>query len=136
MKEKYNILIVDVDEEVLKLLERLLKQEGYSVETTQSTEDALKKIKIKKYHIVLTNIIMPNMDGIELLKEIRNYDPMTQIIMMTEHSSMDKILGSLEYGANDYIEKPFKNEEFVIGIINYSVQKLERWRALIIQLVQ
>lgn len=136
MKDKYNILIVDVDEEVLSMLERLLKQEGYSIETTKSTEDALKKVKIEKYHIVLTNIKMPNMDGIELLREIKKYDPMAQIIMMTEHSTMDKILSSLEYGANDYINKPFHSEEFVIDVINHSVQKLERWRSVIVQLVK
>ena len=125
MKEEYKVLIVDEDEVVLSSLEKLLKQEGYSVVTTQSTEKAFEKIKAQKFHIVVTNIVMPQMDGIELLKEIRKYDPMTQIIMMTEHSTMDKVLSSLEYGANDYIYKPFKSEEFVIDVIKYSIQKLE-----------
>ena len=136
MKEEYKVLIVDEDEVVLSSLEKLLKQEGYSVVTTQSTEKAFEKIKAQKFHIVVTNIVMPQMDGIELLKEIRKYDPMTQIIMMTEHSTMDKVLSSLEYGANDYIYKPFKSEEFVIDVIQYSIQKLERWREVIIQLVK
>jgi len=136
MKEEYKVLIVDEDEVVLSSLEKLLKQEGYSVVTTQSTEKAFEKIKAQKFHIVVTNIVMPQMDGIELLKEIRKYDPMTQIIMMTEHSTMDKVLSSLEYGANDYIYKPFKSEEFVIDVIKYSIQKLERWREVIIQLVK
>ena len=136
MKEEYKVLIVDEDEVVLSSLEKLLKQEGYSVVTTQSTEKAFEKVKAQKFHIVVANIVMPQMDGIELLKEIRKYDPMTQIIMMTEHSTMDKVLSSLEYGANDYIYKPFKSEEFVIDVIQYSIQKLERWREVIIQLVK
>jgi len=136
MKDKYNVLIIDVDAEVLSTLEKRLKQEGYSVETTQSAQDALEKVKLDKYHIILTNITMPDMDGIELLREIKKYDPMTQIIMMTENSTIDKILRSLEYGANDYIDKPFDSEDFVIDVINYSVQKLERWRAVIVKLIK
>jgi len=136
MKDKYNVLIVDVDVEVLSKLEGLLKQEGFSVEMSKSAEDALEKAKFQKYHIVLINIIMPDMDGIELLKKIKNYDPMTQIIMMTENSTIDKILRSLEYGANDYIYKPFCSEEFVLDVINCSAQKLERWRDVIVQLVK
>jgi DNA-binding NtrC family response regulator len=136
MKDIYNVLIVDADEEKLSILERFLKQESYEVEVTQSAKDAFEKVKNKKYHIVITNITMPNMDGIELLKEIKKYDPMTQIIMMAEHSTMDKILNALEYGANDYIELPFKSEEFVKEVIDYSVQKLERWRDVILQLVK
>jgi len=56
--------------------------------------------------------------------------------MMTDGSTMDSILKSLEYGANDYIYKPLKSAEYVLNVIDYSVQKLERWREAIIQLVK
>ncbi|MBU3188918.1 response regulator [Clostridium bowmanii] len=136
MKYKYKILIVDKEEEELSTLKKRLEQEGYKVETTKSAIDAFKKIKGDKYHIVLIDIEMPEMDGLGLLREIKKYDSMTQIIMMTQHSTMDKILGSLEYGANDYIYKPFESEEYVMNIIDHSVQKLERWREAIIQIVK
>ncbi len=55
--------------------------------------------------------------------------------MTAEQSTMEKILSSLEYGANDYIQKPFNSVEHVIQVIEYSVQKLERWRECIIQIV-
>ena len=135
MKYKYKILIVDDEEEVLDTLKKHLEQEKYKVETTIS-DDALEKVKSDKYHIVLIDIVMPQMDGLELLREIKKYDPMTQIIMMTEGSTMDSILKSLEYGANDYIDKPLKSAEYVLNVIDYSVQKLERWREAIIQLVK
>ena len=135
MKNKYKILIVDEEVVVLCTLKKPLEQEGYIVETTQSAINAFEKVKSDKYHIVLTNIIIPEMDGLELLRIIKKYDPMTQIIMMTECSTMDKILSSLEYGANDYVYKPLKNAEYVIRVIDYSVQKLERWREAIVQII-
>ena len=136
MKYKYKILIVDQDEEVISTLRKRLEQDGYKVETAQSAIEAFEKIKSDKYHIVLIDIAMPKIDGVQLLREIKKYDPMTQIIMMTEHSTMDKILSSLEYGANDYVYKPFKSEEYIMDVIGYSVQKLERWREATIQIVK
>ena len=136
MKYKYKILIVDKEEEKLSTLKEHLEKEGYKVETTKGATDAFEKIKGDKYHIVLIDIAMPEMDGLQLLREIKKYDSMTQIIMMTEHSTMDKILSSLEYGANDYMYKPFKSDEYVMNIIDHSVQKLERWREAIIQIVK
>ena len=136
MKYKYKILIVGDEEEASCTLKKHLEQEGYRVETTRSATDAFEKIKSDKYHIVLIDIVMPQIDGLELLSQIKKYDPMTQIIMMTEYSTMDKILSSLEYGANDYIYKPLKSAEHVMNVIDYSVQKLERWRAAILQIVK
>ena len=135
MKNKYKILIVDEEEVVLCTLKKHLEQEGYIVETTQSGTNAFEKVKSDKYHIVLINVVMPEMDGLELLKEVKKYDPMTQIIMMTECSTMDKILSALEYGANDYIYKPLENVEYVMSVIDHSVQKLERWREAIVQII-
>ena len=136
MKCKYKVLIVDKEEEVLCTLKKILEQETYVVETTRNATDALEKIKSDKYHIVLIEIDISGMNGIELLKEIKSYDALTQVIMMAEHSTMEKILSSLEFGANDYIPKPFKNMEQVVQVIDYSVQKLERWRESIIQIVK
>ena len=136
MKDKYRVLIVDNEEEILYTLKKLLDQEAYEVETTLSAINAFEKVKSEKYHIVLVDIGMPEMDGIELLKEIKKYDALTQIIMMTGNSTMDKILSSLEYGANDYILKPFKSVENVKKVIDYSIEKLERWRQSFIEIVK
>ena len=135
MKNKYKILIVDEEEVVLCALKKPLEQEGYIVETAQSGTNAFEKVKSDKYHIVLINVVIPDMDGLELLKEVKKYDPMTQIIMMAECSTMDKILSALEYGANDYIYKPLKKPEYVISVIDHSVQKLERWREAIVEII-
>lgn len=135
MMHKYKVLIADDEEEILCTLKKLLEQETYAVETTRSAVNALEKVKSDKYHVALIDIDMPEMNGIELLKEIKSYDALTQVIMMAEHSTMERILSSLEYGANDYIMKPFISVEHVMQVIDYSVQKLERWRESIIKLV-
>lgn len=64
-------------------------------------------IKNNKFHIVITDIVMPNMNGIDLLKAAKSYDALTQVIMMTGYSTMEITIQSLEFGANDYILKPF-----------------------------
>lgn len=135
MKHQYKVLIVDTEEETLCRLKGLLEQENYAVDTAQNAANALDKVKSDKYHIVLIETDLPEMDGIELLKAIKSYDALTQVIMVARHSTMEKVLSSLEFGANDYIPKPFENMEFVLQVIDYSVQKLERWREAIIRLV-
>ncbi len=127
-KQNYKILIVDDESDILESLKKNLVLEGYRVETTEDSQEALERIKNDKFHIVLTDIVMPKMDGIELLREIKSYDALAQVIMMTGYSTMDKTIKSLESGANDYILKPFKSVEYVISIINLSIDKLERWR--------
>ena len=136
MKEKYKVLIVDKEEDISGALKNLPEKVSFKVETVQNTLHAFEKIKSDKFHIVLVDIDTPEMDGLELLKQIKSYDALTQVIMMSRHSTMDKILSSLEHGANDYIQKPFENEEHVMQVIDYSVRKLERWREAIIQLVK
>lgn len=136
MNNQYKILIVDDDKAVGNLLKEYFKSQEYAVDTSLSAVEALEKVKNTKYHIVMIDIEMPQMEGIELLKRLKKYDPMTQIVMMTESSTIDKILRSLEYGANDYIIKPFKSEDSVLTMIDHSVKKLERWRDAFIQIVQ
>lgn len=135
MKEEYKILIIDDEDEILLSLKKNLILEGYNVETCNDSEEALEMIKNNKFHIVITDIVMPNMNGIDLLKAAKAYDALTQVIMMTGYSTMEITIQSLEFGANDYILKPFKSIEYIIEIIDYSIQKLERWRESIRGLV-
>lgn len=134
MRDKYKILVVK--EEEAAAFKTLQELEGYKIETVESAIKAFEKVKSDKYHIVLIDTDMTDMEGIELLKKIKAYDALTQIIMMTNHSTMEKILDSLEYGANNYIVNPLKDLKEVEKIINYSIEKLERWRESIIEIVK
>ena len=135
MKEKYNILIVDDEDSTLERLKEDLSIRGYGVDLVDHGQKALEKIRQDKYHIILIHIERPDMDGIELLKAIKNYDSLAQVIMMSSDSDMNKILSALEYGANDYIHKSV-NHELILELIDFSVQKLERWRKAMIHLIQ
>ncbi len=135
MKQRYKVLIVENREEALGTFNKLLEGEGYQVENAQTAAEAFEKIQNDKFHIALINTVMADMDGLALLKKIKNYDPLTQVIMMSEGPSMDAILSALEYGANDYIYKPLNNQDYIIQVMNVSAQKLERWRHAIQQIV-
>jgi DNA-binding NtrC family response regulator len=125
---KRRLLIVDDEEELGKALERVLALEGYDTVSVTCPLKALEIIKEKKIHIVLTDIVMPGMDGIELLAAIRNFDPLVQVIMMTGYSTMDKTVKCLEHGAIDYLLKPFSSFDEVIEAVKLAEAKLNRWQ--------
>lgn len=135
MKYRYKVLLVHEKQEVLDTLKEHLEMEGYTAETIQGITEAFERIISDKYHVVLLGLDMPHQSGLELLKEIKKYDPMTQVIVMAEESTMDTILSALEYGANDYVHRPQKDEAYIKTVVNDSVQKLERWRDAIQQIV-
>ena len=126
MYPKFRVLIVDDEQDVAVVLEEFLRMEGYEVSSTSSPLEALEMIKKQKYHIVLSDIVMPKMDGIEFLTQVKQYDALTQVIMMTGYSTMDKTMRCMEAGANDYILKPFKNLSQLAEIIKLSEDKLKR----------
>lgn len=127
MYPNFRVLIVDDEQEVTVVLEEFLRMEGYEVYSTTSPIEALEMIRKQKYHIVLADIVMPKMDGIEFLMQVKQYDALTQVIMMTGYPTMDKTMRCLEAGANDYILKPFKNLSQLAELIKLSEDKLKRW---------
>ncbi len=129
----YRIMILDNETEVSDLFERNFQSAGCHprVETYTDPVTALEMFQKRKYHIILVDIHMQEFDGIEFLKKIREYDPLTQVIVMTRHSTLDRILTCLELGVNDYIVKPFKSNDYVLEVLEDSITKLERWREAI-----
>lgn len=135
MSEKYNILIVDEGEPTLQTFKESLTLQGYKVDLYSKGQTALKKFKEKKYHIVLLHIELPDGDGIELLREMKEYDSLAQIIIMSSNSKMEKIISALEHGANDYIHKPV-TPEILRELVDHSIAKLERWKKAMLHLIQ
>ncbi|SDG69144.1 response regulator [Desulfosporosinus hippei] len=127
MYPELRVLIVDDEEEILIALAQLLRLDGYNVHTASSPITALEMIKGTKYHIILSDIVMPEMNGLELLTQIKEYDPLAQVIMMTGYSTMEITMLSLEKGASDYILKPFKEFKDVSKIVKLNEEKLKRW---------
>jgi two-component system sensor histidine kinase/response regulator len=106
--ENVNLLVVDDDELNRKMFSRLLKRKDYNVETANSGKEALELIENNSFDLILLDIVMPEINGIEILKIIREKYTMTQlpIIMVTARDEVEGIVSCLELGANDYVTKP------------------------------
>jgi two-component system phosphate regulon response regulator PhoB len=116
MKQK--ILVVDDESEAVELVEFNLKQSGYEVVTAADGEEALKKAKLNSPALVVLDLMLPEIDGLEVCKLLRR-DPATAqipILMLTAKAAeIDRVLG-LEIGADDYVTKPFSPRELVLRI--------------------
>lgn len=128
--QKNKVLIVDDEEAMTLLLKMVIEKDGYLVDVANSAAEALLLINRRKYHIVLSDIIMPDMDGLELLREVRKKDPLIQVVMMTASASMNRTMTALELGAADFILKPFDMEQ-VLLVIRLCGAKLKRWQGAI-----
>ncbi|MDW8056243.1 MAG: response regulator transcription factor [Elusimicrobiota bacterium] len=116
--KKYKILVIDDDENILSLITDILEKEGFLVITSTNTEDGFKKAVNSQPDIIITDVSLPNIGGIELTRMLKS-DKKTKhipVIMLTVLSSeTDKVIG-LEVGADDYITKPFSQKELVARI--------------------
>jgi len=110
------ILIVDDEKEVRESLKTILERKGFEVVISEDGEDALKKVKNTGTNIVICDIVMPKIDGIEFLKKARSYNLSIQIIMITGYSTMERCVEAIENGACGYLRKPFLIEDVVKNI--------------------
>jgi len=106
-KIKSRILVVDDEEEVLNTLSKFLTLKGYDVYTAKDGLKAIEKVKEVRPHVVLLDIIMPGMSGIDTLKEIKKIDPRVGVIMATAVTDEELAKRTIQLGAYDYITKPF-----------------------------
>lgn len=104
------ILVVDDEKSIRFTLSALLKKEGYEVDTAQDADAAFELLGERIYDIVLTDIVMPRISGVDLLKAVKSLSPAARVIMMTGAPSLDTVKDSLLSGAFEYIYKPFSKE--------------------------
>ncbi|MBW2516001.1 MAG: response regulator [Deltaproteobacteria bacterium] len=121
MNEK--LLLVDDEEGIRKVLGISLSDSGYTVFTAQSGEEALDIFRRENPAIVLTDIKMPGMDGIKLLRALKQENPDTEVIMITGHGDMDLAIKSLKYQAIDFVTKPI-NEDVLEIALNRAHEKI------------
>jgi len=110
------ILIVDDEKNYLTILSALLEDEGFEVLTAPGGSEALEVHKSSDLDLILTDMKMPKMDGIELLENIKENDPDLPVIMMTAHGTVDKAVEAMQKGAYTYVLKPFDNERLIIYV--------------------
>ncbi len=112
------ILIVDDEPSILKSLSGILIDEGFEVITASNGYEALKIIDTEAPDLILLDIWMPGMDGIETLKEIKKENPYVQVIMITGHGTIETAVNATKIGAFDFIEKPLSIDKVIVSINN------------------
>ncbi len=116
MAPKGIIHVVDDETIIHEVLSQLLTSEGYEVELSSSGEEALQKHSSQAYDVILLDLLMPGLDGIEVLKSIKKMDPQAVIIIITAYASVESAIAAMKMGAYDYIQKPFKHDELLLTI--------------------
>ncbi|MFP7755277.1 sigma-54-dependent transcriptional regulator [Thermodesulfobacteriota bacterium B35] len=108
------ILLVEDDEIMRITVQDRLRRQKWDVEAVAGGMEAMERLRQRNYHLVISDIRMPGMDGLELLDLVRSHSPFTDIIMMTAYGSVEDAIGCLKKGATDYILKPFDMDDLVI----------------------
>ncbi len=110
------IHIIDDEPIIHEVLGDLLTAEGYEVESSLNGEEALEKFSPDTSDLILLDLLMPGMNGIEVLKRIKKIDPQAVIIIITAYASVESAISAMKIGAFDYIQKPFKHDELLLTI--------------------
>ena len=116
--EPFRILIVDDNREIRGILEEYLREEGYLAQGAADGKEALVKYAEAAFDLIITDLNMPGMTGIELIKEIAKGETTTEFIIITGYASLDSAIESVKAGAFDYLVKPFRIEELKVVIKN------------------
>lgn len=110
------ILLIEDDEKIVNFLKKGLEEESYSVDYSLNGEEGLYLASVNSYDLILLDIMMPILDGIEVCKRLRNSNINTPIIMLTARDSVEDKIKGLDIGANDYLAKPFSFSELLARI--------------------
>lgn len=112
----HNLLVVDDEATIRNFLVRVLDRAGYTVESANDGREALDKLRIAPVDLLLTDIRMDHLDGVELLAEAKALYPDLAVILLTGHATMPSALEALRQGAHDYLLKPVKNEDILAAV--------------------
>jgi two-component system response regulator PilR (NtrC family) len=110
------IHIIDDEPIIHDVLGQLLTSEGYEVEPSMSGEEALAKHSSQAFDLILLDLLMPGLDGIEVLKRIKRIDPQAMVIIITAYASVESAISAMKIGAFDYVQKPFKHDDLLMTI--------------------
>src|SRR6185295_9299699 len=113
-----NILIIDDEKAIRKTLSEILSYEGYKIEEAGDGEEGLRRVRDKTFDVVLCDIKMPKLDGIEFLEKVRESNPDVPVIMISGHGNIDTAVEAVKKGAYDYIAKPPDLNRLLITIRN------------------
>jgi len=116
------ILVVDDEAAMREALYDWLKEDGYEVDLAESGKDAIAIAGEKSWDVILLDLKMPGMDGIETLKKIKSAYPLTEVVMLTAHATVESAIEGMRFGAFDYLMKPCDMEQ-LMGKVNEATRK-------------
>src|ERR1700730_9835490 len=119
---KGTILVVDDEEIMREILETLLTREGYEVRLASSGEDGLALARSLPFDAAIVDIMMPGLNGIETLDELKRIDEDLAVLIITAYASVESAIAAMKNGAFDYITKPFKNDE-VLAVVRNALER-------------
>ncbi len=120
------VLVVDDEEVVVRSCQRILVDAGIEVEAARAGDEALQKIQAQAFDVVLLDIMMPGIDGLEVLRRIKEDQPQVEVVMITGHAQIESAVRAMKLGAFDYLAKPFDPDELRVTV----ERALERRRLL------
>src|SRR5580704_2343434 len=109
----YSVLVVDDEDLTLRTISRGLRQEGFEVATAGSGEDGVKIFQEEKPDLTLLDIVLPGIDGVEVLRQIKQINPGAVVVMMSAYHMVDRAVEAMKLGAHDYLIKPFHLADMV-----------------------
>ncbi|HEX9902602.1 MAG TPA: sigma-54 dependent transcriptional regulator [Acidobacteriota bacterium] len=115
MKETPRVLIIDDDPAILDSCGQVLRREGYAVQEARDGRGGLALFSAESFHLILLDLKLPGMDGLEVLRRIKDISPETAVIMITGYASIETAVEAVKLGAFDYLSKPFTPEEFRVA---------------------
>lgn len=123
---KARILAVDDEEIILDSFRKILVLDGYSIDTVQTGQEALGLIQKHHYDFVFTDLKMPEMDGVDVCKAVKHLRPDIDVIIITGYASVDTAVETMKFGAMDYVQKPFTEDELVAMVTKFAIRRQER----------
>jgi DNA-binding NtrC family response regulator len=110
---KMRMMLVDDEERFLQTTQKMIARKGYDVLTATSGHDCLEQLESELVHVVILDVKMPNMDGVETLKQIKRRFPLIEVIMLTGHATAESAVEGMKLGATDYLTKPTSVEDII-----------------------
>ena len=123
---KTRVLIVDDEKEFVELVSQRLTMRDYDVTAAFSGEEALETVKKYNFDIVVLDVLMPGINGIETLREIKRIKPLTEVILLTGHAAVDTAIEGMKLGAYDYLTKPCEISDLVTKLNKAHDRKAEQ----------
>ena len=123
---KTRVLLVDDEKEFVETLSERLSLRNYDVTTSLSGDDAVEKVKNHLFDVIILDVLMPGMSGIETLREIKKIKPLIEVIMLTGNATVEAAIEGLKLGALDFLLKPCETEDLVAKIDKACEKKAEQ----------